>query len=780
MAEAIKKAGYRLVLPRRKVELPVTGMTCATCAATVERTLNKKTPGVISANVNFGTETASIEFDPTRVDLAGIARMVAKAGYNLVLPAEDEAAENPEAAARAAELRSQKIDFVVGVIFTVPIMILSLGRNFGLLGPWANAAWVNWLLFLLATPVMFFTGMSFYLGGLKSLRNGSANMDVLVALGSSTAYFYSVAELLLAGLGYPPLVAGLVLFPGLGLPAEAWAVGPQMHFLAAAMIITLIKLGKLLEAGAKGRASAAIRELMNLAPKTARVIDESGQEREIPADEVEPGQVVVVRPGESFPVDGRVVSGDSAVDESLLTGESIPVDKGPDDQVFGATINGQGLLRVEATGVGSATALAQIIRLVRAAQGSKAPIQRLADQVSAVFVPVIVGVGLLTLALWWSLGGELGPAMIRMVAVLVIACPCALGLATPTAIMVGSGKGARMGVLFKSAEALETAHRVSTIMFDKTGTITVGKPVLTDWLTLDQSDGEGHLALAAAAESGSEHPLAVAVTAGARERGLAIAAPDEFLATRGFGVEAKVHGQRVKVGKPDWFGTDVPENASRIIDDLSGQGKTVMLIAVDEKLVGVIGVSDTPRAEAKDALAGLHDLGITSVMLTGDNERAARAVADLVGIDRVVAGVLPEGKEEVIRAEQDAGRVVAMVGDGLNDAPALARADVGIAIGSGTDVAMEASDVTLVGSELGGVPRAIRLSRAVMRTIRQNLFWAFFYNLALVPVAAGVLYWADWVPGFLRSLHPAAAAGAMALSSVTVVMNSLRLARRSL
>ncbi|RJX28422.1 MAG: copper-translocating P-type ATPase [Desulfarculus sp.] len=757
MAAAVAKAGYTLIVPEAKkhVELPIVGMTCANCAATVERTLNKKVPGVIAATVNFGSETASVDYDPSQATLEDMARAVKAAGYELVLPREGAAAGDEEQAARDRELAAQKRYFWVGVAFTLPLFVLSMLRDFSLAGPWIEAAWVNWLFFILATPVQFYTGWGFYTGGWKSVRNGSANMDVLVAMGSSAAYFYSLAVMVLPGVGH------------------------HTYFETAAVIITLIKLGKLLEAAAKGQASAAIRKLMDLAPKMAQVLDDSGQEREVPASSVRPGQVVVVRPGERIPIDGQVLEGSSAVDESMMTGESIPVDKTPGDSVFGATVNQQGLLKIKATGVGADTALAQIIRLVRQAQGSKAPIQRLADQVSAYFVPIIIVVAFFTLGLWWYIEGDFVPGMIRMVAVLVIACPCALGLATPTAIMVGTGKGAGMGILFKNSEALETAHKLTTVLFDKTGTITKGQPSLTDWQALDH-DGEQALALVAGAEAGSEHPLAQAVVAGARQRGLSVPPVQDFQAASGFGVSARVDGRRVRVGKPAWFAESkpLPERAARLVEELSAQGKTVMLAELDGELAGVLAVADGKKEGAAEAVADLKQMGITPVMLTGDNQRAAQAIASQVGIERVKAEVLPEDKERVVRQAQEEGGVVAMVGDGINDSPALARADVGVAIGTGTDVAMEASDVTLVGGELAGVARAIRLSKATMRTIKQNLFWAFFYNAGLVPVAAGVLHSVIWVPLFIRDLHPVMAAAAMAFSSVSVVLNSLRLGRR--
>ncbi|MCF8042366.1 MAG: heavy metal translocating P-type ATPase [Desulfarculaceae bacterium] len=757
MAQAVEKAGYTLVVPQasKHVDLPVVGMTCANCAANVERTLSQKVPGVSKAMVNFATETASVDYDPSQTDLEAMAQAVKAAGYELVLPSEGGEAVDEEQAARDRELAAQKRYFWVGVVFTLPLFALSMLRDFGLVGTWAHAAWVNWLFLALATPVQFYTGWGFYTGGWKSIRNGTANMDVLVAMGSSAAYFYSLAVMLVPG------------------------VGQHVYYETSAVIITLIKLGKLLEAAAKGRASAAIRKLMDLAPKMARVLDEQGQEVEVPAESVRPGQTVVVRPGERIPIDGEIIEGSSAVDESMMTGESIPVDKRPGDKVFGATVNQQGLIKVKATGVGSDTALAQIIRLVREAQGSKAPIQRLADQASSYFVPAIILIALFALGLWWYLDGSFVAGMIRMVAVLVIACPCALGLATPTAIMVGTGKGAGMGILFKNSESLETAHKLTTVLFDKTGTITKGEPTLTDWVPLAE-DGEGDLTLVAGAEGGSEHPLARAVVEGAKQRGLTLPPVQDFKATSGFGLEAVVEGHQVQVGKPSWFadGEGLSQEVQGQVDALAQQGKTVMLARIDGRLAGMLAVADAEKPDAKEAVAELKELDITPVMLTGDNQRAAQAIAYQVGIERVVAEVLPEDKAEVVRQAQSEGGVVAMVGDGINDSPALARADVGVAIGTGTDVAMEASDVTLVSGELSGVARAIRLSRATMRTIRQNLFWAFFYNAALVPVAAGALHGVPWVPDFIRNLHPVMAAAAMAFSSVSVVTNSLRLGRQ--
>jgi Cu+-exporting ATPase len=544
------------------------------------------------------------------------------------------------------------------------------------------------------------------------------------------------------------------------------------------MIITLIRLGKLLESRARARAVTAISALAELKPAVAH-LKLKGEVQDIPPDQLKPDDVVVVLPGEQFPVDGEILRGSSSADESMLTGESMPVDKTEGDTVFGATINLQGRVEVRATGVGEATALAQIIRLVREAQGSRAPIQRLADQVSAVFVPTIIIIALVTFAAWWILGGSFVPAMLRMVAVLVIACPCALGLATPTAIMVGMGRGAANGILFKNGVALEAAHRMTTVMFDKTGTITQGRPLLTDWVpaTISPLASDDALALIASAETGTDHPVALAIAAEARQRGLTMTEPGDLHVYPGLGVEGRVGGHVVRVGQPEWLEREglLPEGARDSIASFEAEGKTAIVGVIDGAFAGVAAVADTEKEGATEAIAELRSLGLNVVMITGDNERAARSVAERVGLEEVVASVLPEEKEARVRLTQDEDHLVAFVGDGINDAPALARADVGIALGTGTDVALEASDVTLVGGDLSGVARAVRLSRATMTTIRQNLFWAFFYNVALIPLAAGVFSSVSFLPRFVAELHPAMAAGAMALSSVTVVLNSLRL-----
>ncbi|NTV33035.1 MAG: copper-translocating P-type ATPase [Deltaproteobacteria bacterium] len=754
LVEKIQDAGYGVA--KAIVDIPVTGMTCANCAMTIERTLKKKVPGVVNASVNFASERASVEYIPSLTGIDEMIQAIERAGYGAIRPDDTLEGDDAELQARRAEIKDQTAKFAVGLVFTIPLFILSMGRDFGLLGAWAHAPWVNWLFLVLATPVQFYTGWDYYYGGFKSLRNRSANMDVLVAMGSSVAYFYSLALLVVPALGH------------------------HVYFETSAVIITLIKLGKMLEARTKGRTGGAIRKLMKLRPKTA-FIEVDGREKEIPVSQVSIGDRIIVRPGEAFPVDGAILDGESSVDESMLTGEPIPVDKQAGDSVAAGTINGEGRLRIEARKVGKDTALARIIRMVQEAQGSKAPVQALADRVAAVFVPGVIGIALLTFILWWLMVGEFVPAMIRLVAVLVIACPCALGLATPTAIMAGTGKGAERGVLFKNSEALELASKLDTVVLDKTGTITVGKPAVVDVVCLDGNlaNENEFLRLAASAERGSEHPLGRAIVAEATRRGLSLLEPKSFKASRGLGMSAAVDGREVLAGKPGWFmemGLDLGPLAQKL-SLLQNQGKSVVVIAVENKIAGLMAVADRVKPESKDAIESLHRQNIRVVMLTGDNSRTAEAIASEVNIDEVVAEVRPEDKSARIREFQEQGKRVGMVGDGINDAPALAQADVGMAIGTGTDVAIETGDVILASGSLRGVPRAVELSRATMRTIRQNLFWAFFYNVVLIPVAAGVLFPFEFLPSYLRQLHPILAAFAMALSSITVVSNSLRLYR---
>jgi Cu+-exporting ATPase len=750
IVEDIRNMGYSV--PTTKIKLQVTGMTCANCAMNIERALNKKVSGLVNASVNFATESVWVEFLPALSNIDDIVSAIKKAGYGVITPDEVLEGEDTEEAARNAEIKDQTHKFIIGAVFSLPLFVLSMMRDFNLIGAWSHAVWMNWLFLVLATPVQFYTGWDYYVGGFKSIRNKSANMDVLIALGSSVAYFYSLAVL---------------LFP---------SVGQHVYFETSAVIITLIKLGKLLEARTKGKTGNAIRKLIGLQPKTAFII-EKGQEKEIPLFQVKKEMVMVVRPGERIPVDGTVIEGQSAVDESMLTGEPLPVDKKVNDMVVGGTINGEGLLKFRATRVGQETALAQIIRLVQEAQGSKAPIQAMADRVAAVFVPGVILIALITFGVWWGVTGEFVPSMIRLVAVLVIACPCALGLATPTAIMAGTGKGAEKGILFKKADALESATELDTIVLDKTGTITEGKPALSDIIALDGHlmTEEKLLKLAASVEQGSEHPLGKAIVREAKERDIALSAPENFKSHGGFGVQANIAGHNVRVGKPKWFDSDFLASANGNIQRLQAEGKTVMVVAQDDRMAGLLAVADRMKPDSREAIESLHHQQLKVVMLTGDNLKTAKTIADDVGIDDVYAEVQPDQKSSKIKEIMDQGLKVGMVGDGINDAPALAQADVGMAIGTGTDVAIETADVILSSGSLQGIPRTIAVSRQTMRTVRQNLFFAFVYNIILIPVAAGVLAPFEFLPIMLRQLHPILAALAMAMSSISVVSNSLRL-----
>ena len=760
--DRIHRAGYEV--PTAVVELPLLGMTCANCATTIERNLNK-VDGVVEASVNLANERATVRYAPGALTRADLVAAVRRAGYDVVETGEDEDPIDVEAAAREAEIAHQEHRLRVGILFTLPLFLLSMGRDVGILGDWASQLWVDWLLFALATPVQFYVGRDYYSGAYKSLRNGSANMDVLVALGSSVAYFYSVAVLLFETAG-------------------SMVLGHHLYFETSAVSITLIVTGKLLEARAKGRTSEAIKKLIGLQPRTARVV-RAGVESDIHVAEVVLGDLVRVRPGEKIPVDGRIVEGRSSVDESMITGESMPVDKAVGAEIIGATINGNGLLTFEATRVGKDTVLSQIIRLVEQAQGSKAPIQKLVDQVAAWFVPAVIVLALITFAVWLVAGAGFVPALLRLIAVLVIACPCAMGLATPTAIMVGIGKGAEYGILFKNSSALEEVHKLDAIVLDKTGTITRGQPTVTDVLTAAgdrEFAADQALRLAASAERGSEHPLGAAVVRAAEERGLALAAPEAFEAFSGHGIAATIAGQRVLVGNRRLIereGLSLNGLAARA-GELEAAARTTMWLAVDGEVRALIGVADTIKEGSADAVRAMRELGLTVVMMTGDNTATATAIAEEAGIGRVFAEVLPGEKAAYVKKLQDEGLRVGMVGDGINDAPALAQADVGIAIGTGTDVAIEAADVTLMRGDLRSVPQAVHLSQATMTNIRQNLFWAFGYNVVLIPIAAGVLAPFAWAPDFLRQLSPILAAGAMAFSSVSVVANALRLRKLTL
>jgi P-type Cu+ transporter len=764
LIRVIREAGYDADLRERT--FGVTGMTCASCVGRVERAL-RGLPGVVEASVNLANERATVGYVAGEVEPRDLKKAVKEAGYGVVR--EDEGASVSVEGSREREYAKLKFDFLLAAALTALVLLGSLPMMLGYMLP-VPTGWVNLGLLLLATPVQFWAGWRFYRGTWGALRHGQANMNTLVVMGTSAAYLYSAVA---------------TLAPQLFAAGRA-----DVYFDTSALIISLILLGRLLEARAKGRTGEAIKKLAGLRAKTARIVRDGG-EVDVPVEDVEVGDVVVVRPGEKIPVDGRIGSGESAVDESMITGESIPVTKRVGDEVIGATMNTSGSFRFAATKVGEDTALQQIVRMVEEAQGSKAPIQRLADRISAVFVPAVIGVGAATFAIWLLFGPEpaFTFALLNTVAVLIIACPCAMGLATPTSIMVGTGKGAESGILIKGGEALEGAHKLDTVVLDKTGTLTRGEPELTDVVPTNGVPEEELLRLLASAELGSEHPLGEAIVRGARDRGLPLAEADEFEAISGGGIRARVEGRDVLVGSRRFLlESGVSEDGLLArSEELARAGKTPVFVAVDGEAAGIVGVADVVRDESREAVDRLHSLGLEVAMLTGDNRRTAEAIARELGVDRVVAEVRPEDKAAEVKRLQDEGKRVGMVGDGINDAPALAQADVGIAIGTGTDVAMEAADLTLISGDVRGVARAIELSKATVRNIKQNLFWAFAYNVALIPVAAGVLYplfAGGSVPEVLRPvlgeygfLNPVLAAVAMALSSVTVVSNALRLRR---
>lgn len=753
--------------------LPIIGMTCANCANTIERNV-RKLPGIEAANVNLANERLSVSYDSSALKREDIIARVRKAGYDVPEIAAGEEMDDAEAKARAMEVAHQQKRLLIGVVFTIPLFILSMSRDLGLLGAWAYEPWVNYLFWALATPVQFYVGWDYYVSAYRALRIRTANMDVLVALGSSVAYFYSV----LVTLSLLTTTSAAGSMAGMNPSGSVIESEHHVYFEIAAVVITLIVLGKLLEVRAKGRTSEAIKKLIGMRPKNARVV-RGGTEIDLPIEQVIYGDVVIVRPGEKIPVDGTILEGSTSIDQSMITGESFPVSRTVGEEVIGATINKQGMFKFKATRVGKETALAQIIRLVEQAQGSKAPIQKLVDQVAAVFVPFVIGIATLTFILWIASGADFTTSLIRMVAVLVIACPCAMGLATPTAIMVGVGKGAENGILFKNSTALQQALKIKAVVLDKTGTVTRGEPVVTDIILTKHwtADRNALLTLAASAEKGSEHPLASAVVKAAKEADLSLSDPKDFRAIEGRGLSAVVDGRTVHIGNRKLMTqqnintSDLEAEATR----LQNEAKTTAWIAIDGQAAGLIAIADTVKDGSREAVQALHALGLQVIMLTGDNQATADAIARQVGIDRVLAEVLPADKANVIKQLQSEGLIVAMVGDGINDSPALAQADVGMAIGTGTDVAIEAADVTLMNGDLRSIPRAIRLSRATMNVIRQNLGWAFGYNVALIPIAAGILATAVWAPAFLRQLNPMIAAGAMAFSSISVVSNSLRL-----
>ena len=776
LSDVLDDAGYGAVVD--VVTMNVGGMTCASCVGYVERALNE-VPGVVSSSVNLATERATVRYLAGATGVDQLREAVDDAGYSVEGVADDTANEgaDSERLARVREIRDLKrkvalagsVGIVLMTLMYIPLEVLGL-----------TAFQLNLVLWVMATPVQFWAGAQFYRSAWGALKHTTANMNTLVAVGTSVAYAYSTAATFFGG-----------VFEEAHLLHAHSVFGHSTgtYFDASAIIIALILLGRLLEARAKGRTSESIRKLMGLRPRTALVVRD-GQQVELPIDQVVVDDVVVVRPGEKVAVDGAVVEGASSVDESMLTGESMPVEKTAGDPVYAATVNGTGGLRFRATRVGADTVLSQVIRLVQDAQGSKAPIQRTADVVASYFVPAVLTIAVVTWAVWlyWGPPPALTIAILNAVAVLVIACPCALGLATPTAIIVGTGKGAERGILIRNAEALERAHTVTTVVLDKTGTLTRGQPVVTDLITTDGMSEDEMLRLAASAESGSEHPLGQAIRAAATERGLTLAEAAQFQAFPGHGVQAQVEGKSVALGnaallQQRGLALNGMQSSGQ---ELTSQGKTAMWVVVDGKVTGLLAVADTLKPGAKEAVSALRRLGLEVVMLTGDNRPTAEAIAREAGIDKVVAEVLPQDKAAEVRKLQEEGRVVAMVGDGINDAPALAQADVAIAMGTGTDLAMETAQITLMRGDLRGVPEAVALSRATIRTIRQNLFWAFFYNTALIPIAAGVLYLVfggsgvpmgplRYILGDFGFLNPVMAAAAMAFSSVSVVSNSLRL-----
>lgn len=799
----------------KQIILPIKGMTCANCVATIERNL-KKIDGVEQTAVNLSSERATVGYDASKTGIPEFVARIQRAGYDVAvaegefvikrltdpsdalrlekdLAKEDgitdvsvnsttgktlvkyiptltsqleirnrikksgfeavvqgDIAEDAEAKAREEEIQKQRRLLILGIIFTLPLFLMSMGRDLGIIPEAVGMqSWYNWVMLALATPVQFIVGWQYYEGGFKAIRSGSANMDVLVALGSSVAYFYSL-----------PIVFGVF--------------NAHVYLETGAVIITLIRLGKFLEARAKGKTSEAIKKLLSLKAKTATLF-KNGKELEVPVDEIKVGDILIVKPGEKIAVDGVVTEGFTAIDESMLTGESLPVDKKIGDQVIGSTLNKMGMIHFEATRVGKETALAQIVKLVEEAQGSKAPIQKLADQVSAVFVPIVILLAAATFAVWYffppgmaAAHGQdlLTRALINMVSVLVIACPCAMGLATPTAVMVGTGKSAEMGILFRSADALERAGKVTTVILDKTGTITKGQPEVKTILSFDKTYSENEiLRIAASVERGSEHPLGEALIAEAGNRNLKLTNPGKFTATAGKGVTAFMDTTEVAIGNIRLM-QDLKIDTARLpeaMKDLESDAQTAIIVAIEGRIAGIVGIADSIKENSAQAISDLNKLGVETIMLTGDNTRTAQVIGKKVGVTSVIAEVLPGEKAQAVKDYQQKGKIVAMVGDGVNDAPALAQADVGLAIGTGTDVAVASAPVTLMSGDLGGVVKAISLSKKTLKTIRQNLFWAFFYNVILIPVAAA---------GFL---NPMLAAGAMAFSSVFVVTNSLRL-----
>ncbi len=749
--KTIKDLGYSASVAKQTISIK--GMTCAACVQRVQDALSSL-DGVVSASVNLATERAAIAYIPSQVGMREFMKVIKDAGYDVLSADKGEDIVEKEKREREAHYRDLKTKVITGAMLSLPVFILTYWDMFGL--PIALSRKINFIIqLILESPVQFWIGWQFYKGAVSAARHRTTNMNTLIAVGTSAAYAYSVIATF-----YPSLF-------------EVKGYSAEVYFDTAAAIIVLILLGRMLEARAKGQTSEAIKKLAGLQAKTARVM-RNKSEIDIPIEEVEIGDIIIVRPGEKVPVDGVIKEGYSSVDEAMLTGESIPVEKKAGDFVIGATINKTGSFKFEATKVGRETMLFQIINMVQEAQGSKPPIARMADLIASYFVPAVMGISVITFFIWYFLGPEpsFTYAVLNFIAVLIIACPCALGLATPTSIMVGTGKGAENGILIRGGEALETAHKINSIVFDKTGTLTKGEPSVTDVIANKSITERDILFYAASAEKGSEHPLGEAIVKKAVQSGIELIAASDFQAIPGHGINAKVNGKDVILGNAAMMDDEgiklngLKEKAEKLADG----GKTPMFVAVDNSVYGIICVADTLKESSVEAVKSLHKLGIEVVMLTGDNRRTGEAIAKLAGIDRVLAEVFPEDKVKEVKKLQSEGKIVAMVGDGINDAPALAQADIGIAIGTGTDIAMEASDVTLIKGDLRGVVTAIALSRATMRNIKQNLFWAFAYNTVLIPVAAGILF-----PFFGILLSPMLAAAAMGMSSVTVVSNALRL-----
>lgn len=760
---AIEKAGYGVLeeINLNQTIIPISGMTCASCAKAVERSVGKL-DGVQTVDVNFATEKASISYIPEKVKLSEIKEAIKKAGYE-PRDAENKNAVDEDKIRKEKEVKSLWIKFIVSAVFAVPLFYIAMGQMikepFGplplpqIINPDINPLNFGLIQLFLTIPIVI-AGYKFYTIGTKAILSKSPNMDSLIAIGTGAALSYSLYSLYLT-------------FNG-----DMMAIH-NMYFESAGVIITLVLLGKFLESVAKGKTSEAIKKLMGLSPKTAIIIKDN-KEIEIPIEEVEVGDVIVVKPGSKIPVDGIVVEGHTSVDESMLTGESIPVEKSVGSHVVGASINKNGTIKFKAEKVGSDTAISQIIKLVEDAQGSKAPIAKLADVISGYFVPIVFAIAVIVSIAWFISGKDIEFALSIFIAVLVIACPCALGLATPTAIMVGTGKGAENGILIKGGEALESTHKINTIVFDKTGTITEGKPVVTDIITDGDINKDELLKIAASAEKGSEHPLGEAIVKEGEKKNLGLYNIDKFVAIPGHGIEVEIESKGILLGNKKLMQDRkiALRKLEEISDKLAAEGKTPMYIAINNKIAGIIAVADIVKESSAKAIMKLHDMGIEVAMITGDNKKTADAIARQVGIDKVLAEVLPQDKSSEVKKLQSEGRFVAMVGDGINDAPALAQADIGMAIGSGTDVAMESADIVLMKSDLMDVPTAIKLSRSTMRNIKENLFWAFAYNVIGIPIAAGVLY---LFGGPL--LNPVIAALAMAFSSTSVLLNALRLKR---